>query len=124
MILYSMVSNDPLEQLFLTGFIPGMLIMLGMSLYAFFYCRRQGIGAAERIPFSELLKVIKESGWALFLPVLIFGGIYSGMFTANEAAVVACVYAFFVEIAIHKDMKFRDIKKSSSHRRSLRPLCW
>jgi C4-dicarboxylate transporter DctM subunit len=111
MILYSMVSNDPLEQLFLTGFIPGMLIMLGMSLYAFFYCRRQGKGAAERVAFSELISVIKESGWALFLPVLIFGGIYSGMFTANEAAVVACFYAFFVEIVVHKDMKVRDIKK-------------
>lgn len=111
MILYSMVSNDPLEQLFLTGFIPGMLIMLGMSLYAFFYCRRQGVGAAERLSFPELLAVLKESGWALFLPILIFGGIYSGMFTANEAAVVACFYAFFVEIVIHKDMKVRDIKK-------------
>jgi C4-dicarboxylate transporter DctM subunit len=43
--------------------------------------------------------------------VLIFGGIYSGMFTANEAAVVACFYAFFVEIFIHKDMKFQDIKQ-------------
>ncbi|MBE0502289.1 MAG: TRAP transporter large permease subunit, partial [Desulfuromonadales bacterium] len=98
MILYSMVSNDPLEQLFLTGFIPGILIMIAMSIYAFFFCRRQGVGAAERLPFSELVTVVKESGWALFLPVLIFGGIYSGMFTANEAAVVACFYAFFVEI--------------------------
>ncbi len=111
MILYSMVSNDPLEQLFLTGFIPGMLIMLGMSIYAFFYCRRQGVGAAERLSFAELFAVLRESVWALFLPVLIFGGIYSGMFTANEAAVVACFYAFFVEIVIHKDMKVRDIKK-------------
>ena len=111
MILYSMVSNDPLEQLFLTGFIPGILIMIGMSLYAYFYCRRQGVGAAERMSFRELLTVLKESGWALFLPILIFGGIYSGMFTANEAAVVACFYAFFVEIVIHKDMRVRDIKK-------------
>ena len=111
MILYSMVSNDPLEQLFLTGFIPGILIMIGMSLYAYFYCRRQGVGAAERMSFRELLSVLRESGWALFLPILIFGGIYSGMFTANEAAVVACFYAFFVEIVIHKDMKVRDIKK-------------
>jgi C4-dicarboxylate transporter DctM subunit len=111
MILYSMVSNDPLEQLFLTGFIPGMLIMLGMSLYAFFYCRRQGVGTAKRLSYAELFAVVKDSAWALFLPVLIFGGIYSGMFTANEAAVVACFYAFFVEIFIHKDMQIRDIKK-------------
>jgi len=57
------------------------------------------------------LAVLKESSWALCLPVLIFGGIYSGMFTANEAAVVACFYAFFVEFFIHKDLKLTDVKK-------------
>ncbi len=111
MILYSMISNDPLEALFLTGFIPGMLIIVGMSIYAYAYCKKKQFKTAERIPFSELAKVLKESGWALFLPVLIFGGIYSGYFTANEAAVVACFYAFFVEIFIHKDMKIGDVKR-------------
>ncbi len=111
MILYSMISNDPLEALFLTGFIPGLLIIAGMSLYAYFYCKKKRFKTAERLPFRELLKVLRESGWALFLPVLIFGGIYSGFFTANEAAVVACFYAFFVEIFIHRDMKLRDVKK-------------
>ena len=48
---------------------------------------------------------------SLFLPVLIFGGIYSGLFTANEAAVVACFYALFVEILIHRDLKLRDVKQ-------------
>jgi C4-dicarboxylate transporter DctM subunit len=111
MILYSMVSNDPLEALFLTGFIPGLMIMLGMSIYAYFYCKKQGTQVAPKPTLKELLATLKESGWALFLPVLIFGGIYSGLFTANEAAVVACFYAFFVETCIHKDMRFRDIKK-------------
>lgn len=60
---------------------------------------------------KETLEVLKESIWALFLPVLIFGGIYSGLFTANEAAVVACFYAFFVEIVIHKDLKLGEVKK-------------
>jgi C4-dicarboxylate transporter DctM subunit len=111
MILYSMVSNDPLEALFLTGFIPGMLIITGMSLYAYIYCKKKKFKTARRLSFGELAKVLRESGWALFLPVLIFGGIYSGLFTANEAAVVACFYAFFVEIYIHKDMRVRDIKR-------------
>ena len=111
MILYSMISNDPLEALFLTGFIPGTLIIVGMSLYAYFFSKSRKFKTAERLPTRELLKVLRESGWALFLPLLIFGGIYSGLFTANEAAVVACFYAFFVEIFIHKDMRIRDIKK-------------
>jgi tripartite ATP-independent transporter DctM subunit len=110
MILYAMVSNDPLEALFLTGFVPGMLIIIFMSLYAYFFCRRQGTATSERPSLGELLATLSESFWALMLPVLIFGGIYSGYFTANEAAVVACFYAFVVELFIHRDLKLRDIK--------------
>ncbi len=111
MILYAMVSNDPLEALFLTGFVPGMMIIGGMSLYAYLVSKKKGLKTMKRPSFKEALTVIRESIWALFLPVLIFGGIYSGMFTANEAAVVACFYAFFVEICIHRDMKLLDIKR-------------
>ncbi len=110
MILYAMVSNDQLEALFLTGFIPGVMIMLAMSVYAYLVCKKAGMERRKRPSLGEALTVLKESWWALFLPILIFGGIYSGLFTANEAAVVACFYAFFVELFIHKDMKFRDIK--------------
>ncbi len=111
MILYAMVSNDPLEALFLTGFIPGLLIMAAMSLYAYIVCKKQGLQTTDRPTFKEAVKVLRESIWALMLPVLIFGGIYSGLFTANEAAVVACFYAFFVEIVIHRDLKLRDVKR-------------
>jgi len=111
MILYAMISNDQLEALFLTGFIPGILIMIALSIYAYFYCRKMGMERLKKPTGKEVLSTIRESIWALLLPVIIFGGIYSGLFTANEAAVVACFYAFFVEIAIHRDMKLRDVKK-------------
>lgn len=111
MILYAMVSNDPLEALFLTGFVPGLMIMVAMSFYAYIVCKKKGIKTSARPTLKEALRVIRESVWALFLPVLIFGGIYSGMFTANEAAVVACFYAFFVEIFLHRDMKLLDVKR-------------
>ncbi len=111
MILYAMVSNDQLEALFLTGFIPGVIIMLAMSLYAYVACKMMGMKQRPKPTFSEVISVLKESIWALMLPVLIFGGIYSGLFTANEAAVVACFYAFFVEIVLHRDMKITDVKK-------------
>jgi len=111
MILYAMVSNDQLEALFLTGFIPGLVIILAMSLYTYFFCKRMGMTRRPRPSLPEVVSVLKESIWALFLPVLIFGGIYSGLFTANEAAVVACFYAFFVETCIHRDMKFGSIKR-------------
>lgn len=111
MILYAMVSNDQLEALFLTGFIPGVIIMVAMSLYAFIVCKKMGMKQRKPPSLGEVFSVLRESIWALLLPVLIFGGIYSGLFTANEAAVVACFYAFFVEIVLHRDMKFGDIKR-------------
>ncbi len=111
MILYAMVTNDSLEALFLTGFIPGFLIMAAMSLYAYTVCRRRGMRRRRRPTVREVADTLRESIWALLLPVIIFGGIYSGLFTANEAAVVACFYAFFVELAIHRDMRVRDVKK-------------
>jgi C4-dicarboxylate transporter DctM subunit len=112
MILYSMISNVSLEGLFLTGFLPGVLIMFGVCLYTYFVFRKKKEIVRKPIPRPvELLAVFKECFWALMLPVIIFGGIFSGAFTANEAAVVACVYAFIVELFIHRSMKFSDVKK-------------
>ncbi|MCD6535290.1 MAG: TRAP transporter large permease [Deltaproteobacteria bacterium] len=110
MILYSMVSNDSLAALFMTGFVPGFMIIVSMSLYSYFYCRNRNFKRSPAPTFKELKTVLREGFWALMLPVIIFGGIFSGVFTANEAAVVACVYAFIVELFIHKDMKFRAVK--------------
>ena len=65
-----------------------------------------------REPFPDL-KILwatfKECFWALMLPVVIFAGIYSGAYTANEAAVIACVYAFIVELFIHKSIEMKDV---------------
>jgi tripartite ATP-independent transporter DctM subunit len=112
MILYSMISNVSLEGLFLTGFLPGVMIMLGVCLYSFFYFRKKPEIVRMPVPtLIEVLLILKEGFWSLMLPVIIFGGIFSGMFTANEAAVVACVYAFIVELFIHRSMKLKEIKK-------------
>ncbi|MDD3802619.1 MAG: TRAP transporter large permease subunit, partial [Desulfuromonas thiophila] len=111
MILYAMITTDSLEALFLTGFIPGFVIMAAMSLYAWWFCRRDQRPRQPRPTLRAVRAVLRESIWALLLPVIIFGGIYSGIFTANEAAIVACVYAFIVELAIHRDMKLTDVRK-------------
>jgi len=112
MILYSMISNVSLEGLFLTGFVPGILIILGVCIYTYFFYRNKTEIFRMPVPGTrEVLKVLKEGFWSLMLPVIIFGGIFSGAFTANEAAVVACMYAFIVELFIHKSMKIRDVKK-------------
>jgi len=112
MILYSMISNVSLEGLFLTGFLPGVMIIFGACVYTYFVFRKKEEIVRKPIPGpTELWAVFKECFWSLMLPIIIFGGIFSGAFTANEAAVVACVYAFIVELFIHRSMKFSDVKK-------------
>ncbi|RJX28567.1 MAG: TRAP transporter large permease [Desulfarculus sp.] len=112
MILYSMISAVSLEGLFLTGFLPGILIMAGMCAYSYIWAvRHPGFIQAPKPTWNEAWAAFKDGFWALMLPVIIFGGIFSGAFTANEAAVVACVYAFAVELFIHKGMKYATVKK-------------
>jgi tripartite ATP-independent transporter DctM subunit len=112
MILYCMISNVSLEGLFLTGFVPGILIMLGVCLYSYLIFRKKPDIVRMPLPtWAGTLSVIKEGFWSLMLPVIIFGGIFSGAFTANEAAVVACVYAFVIELFVHKSMKFSQVKQ-------------
>ena len=112
MILYSMISNVSLEGLFLTGFIPGVLIMTLVCLYSYLFFRNKKEIVRKPVPtVRETLAVFREGFWSLMLPVIIFGGIFSGVFTANEAAVVACVYAFIVELFIHRSMKFSQVKQ-------------
>jgi C4-dicarboxylate transporter DctM subunit len=111
MILYAMITTDSLEALFLTGFIPGFMLIAAMSLYAWLKCKSLGMQRRERPKFKDVVRVLREGIWALLLPVIIFGGIYSGLFTANEAAIVACVYAFAVELFIHRDMQIKDVKQ-------------
>ncbi|MFH1117267.1 MAG: TRAP transporter large permease [Pseudomonadota bacterium] len=111
MILYSMISNVSLEALFLTGFVPGILIMLFTCIYTYFCFRKNKEIVRMPVPtLGEFVGILREGFWSLMLPVIIFGGIFSGVFTANEAAVVACVYAFIVELFIHRSMKLSQVK--------------
>ncbi|MBW1779096.1 MAG: TRAP transporter large permease [Deltaproteobacteria bacterium] len=107
----AMITNVSLQGLFLTGFIPGVLIMLFVCIYTFFMFRTSETVFRMPVPgFREVFAVFKESFWSLMLPVIIFVGTFGGAFTANEAAVVACVYALIVELFIHKTMKWNQVK--------------
>ena len=112
MILYCMITNVSLQGLFLTGFVPGVLIMLFTCIYTYMILKNNT--QIERAPvpsFKEVLVILKDGFWSLMLPIIIFAGTFSGVFTANEAAVVACIYAFIIEIFIHKSMKLSTVKK-------------
>ncbi|MDA8133735.1 MAG: TRAP transporter large permease subunit [Desulfobacteraceae bacterium] len=111
MIFYSMISNVSLEGLFLTGFIPGIIIIICVCIYTYVkYRDRKDIKRLPRPGFKDLIGIFKDGFWAIMLIVIIFGGIFTGAFTANEAAVVASVYAFIVELVIYRSMNFKDVK--------------
>lgn len=112
MILYSMVSGCSLEGLFLTGFVPGFFITVGMCGYCYWWAKRNpGFQTAPPPTWPEFWNSLRDGFWSLMLPVVIFGGIFSGAFTANEAAVVACIYALVVEVFIHKTTKWGQLRK-------------
>jgi tripartite ATP-independent transporter DctM subunit len=112
MILYCMISNVSLEGLFLTGYVPGILITVLTCVYSYILLRKNKEIVRKSISGTrEMLNIFKEGFWSLMLPVIIFVGIFSGMFTANEAAVIACVYALIVELFIHRSMDLNQVKK-------------
>ena len=106
MILYGVVTETNVIHLFLAGVLPGLLLASMMATYAFWMNRHH---ASYRWEFARILGTVKRGVFALALPVILLGGIYSGYFTATESAVVVLAYALVVELFIHRDLEFRDI---------------
>jgi C4-dicarboxylate transporter, DctM subunit len=104
MIIYGATAQQPVTELFLAGFMPGILIGLFSAAYVLLRSRRD-VGAV-RVPFSwpNVWSATKDASWALGTLAVIFGGIYSGAFTPTEAAGVAVVYAIFVSCFIYRDL--------------------
>ena len=104
-ILYGIVSEVSINQLFLAGIVPGILLVAILSVYSV----RQGVAArVTRHPFEvqRIWKAIKDAGWEIPLPFAIIIGIYGGLFTATEAAAVTAFYVLIVEVFIYRDLKF------------------
>lgn len=112
MIIFAMVTGISVGHLFLGGIVPGILIGLGQMVYVFVYGRqkrhRASFPTGERILPETSLKYLKEGVPAILLPVIIIGGISSGVFTATESAGIAVLYALFVAFA-SKELTWRDL---------------
>jgi tripartite ATP-independent transporter DctM subunit len=115
MIIYAVIAEVSISQLFLAGVIPGIMIGMSLILTCIVVCTIKGYG--ERTPFvlnaylSNLLRATWRATLALMLPFIILGGIYGGFFTPTEAAVVAVVFALFVGMFIYREIKIRDLPK-------------
>lgn len=106
MILFGVVAGVSIVKLFLGGIIPGILIGVGLMIVWRFHAKKYGYKAvSHRQTRAEMMTAVKEAGWALMLPIIILGGIVTGIYTPTEAAVVAVVYAFFIGMFIYKELK-------------------
>lgn len=101
LILYGIVTETSIADLFLAGIIPGIMIAVALAGYSFWVNRAM---PAQRFDFVEFKTALFRGGWSALLPVILLGGIYSGYFSPTEAAAVALVYAIFVEIVIHREL--------------------
>ncbi|SHK18501.1 TRAP transporter large permease [Paramaledivibacter caminithermalis] len=109
-VIYGVATGASIGDLFIAGIIPGALIGIGLMIANFFISKKCGyVGNIERPP---LLKSFKEAIPSLLVPIIILGGIYGGIFTPTEAAVVGVVYALVVGIFINKELGWKEIRES------------
>ena len=109
-IIYGNITSVSVSALFVAGIIPGLLTGAGAILVAYLVSRKRGYRGLERRGSpKEILIALKNSIWAILAPVIILGGIYAGIFTPTEAAVVAVFYSLFVAIVIYRTVTWRDM---------------
>ena len=116
-IIYGQSSGASVGSLFLAGILPGMLIALCMIVYCFVYFKTKGEDKeklqanANALRKKSFFVMFKDSFFALLTPVIILGGIYSGIVTPTEAANISVIYALIVSIFIYKNLKISDLGK-------------
>ena len=104
-VIYCVVAQCSIGDMFIAGIVPGLII--GFALMAVCYCtarKRHYISVSERPTFANVGKAFKEAVWALIVPIIILGGIYGGIFTPTEAAVVAVVYSVLIGKFVYKEL--------------------
>jgi TRAP-type transport system large permease protein len=108
-VIFGVAANVSISKLFMAGIFPG--ILMGASLWFTWWLmmRKENLTPPPRKSRAEVLAALKESGWAMMLPVIILVGLRMGVFTPTEAAVVAAVYALFVSTVIYRELKITDL---------------
>jgi len=108
-IIYGNITSVSVSALFVAGIIPGLITGVGTIIVAYLISRKRGYrGLENRGTLKEMLIALKKSIWAILTPVIILGGIYAGIFTPTEAAVVAVFYSLLVAVFIYHSISWRD----------------
>ena len=110
MIMYCVVTGASVGDLFIAGVVPGFMMLLFFAVYNYFRAKKKNIPRTTRLTFKERIGAFKKAIGPLGFPVIIFAGIYSGVFSPTEAAAMGVLYATVLEVFIFKSIKFSDFK--------------
>ncbi|OZI16386.1 MULTISPECIES: TRAP transporter large permease [Bordetella] len=104
-VIWGVIAEQSIVKLFLSGVLPGLLMAGGMALLVLLHARRHHVACRPRATLAEIATALRQGVWVLLAPLLVLGGIYLGLFTPTEAAVVACLYALLVTLFIERTLK-------------------
>ena len=109
MVVYGITNNESIGDLFIAGLAPAVLVGALLMFVNYLYCKKHGIRGSNKFHLRTALKGFWDAKWALLMPVIILGGIYSGIFTPTESAVVATVYGIIIGRFVYKEVTFRQL---------------
>ncbi|MFD1509627.1 TRAP transporter large permease [Lacimonas salitolerans] len=109
MIIYGVVSNTSIAELFIAGIGPGLLILVLFSIYAWIYAVRNNVPTEDKATWGERTRTLQRALWPLGFPAIIIGGIYGGIFSPTEAAAACVLYAIILEMVVFREMNFRNL---------------
>ncbi len=109
MIIYAVIAQQSVSELFLNGIVPGIVMGLGLATIAIVQAYRRNYPRGTELSVATIWKTFRSASWGLATPLIILGGIFSGVFTPSEAAVVAVNYALLVSLFIYRDLNLADV---------------
>lgn len=112
MIIYGVIANESIAKLFVAGFVPGVLVTIALMMMNYYVSKKRGYAKTPKASKAEICAAFKGAFWAILTPFLIIGGIFSGLFTPTEAAVIAAAYSVVVGKFVYKDLNLENFFKS------------
>ncbi|WP_424930790.1 TRAP transporter large permease [Amaricoccus macauensis] len=109
MIIYGVVSNTSIAELFIAGIGPGLLILFLFASYSVWYATKHDVPTEPKATTRERLMAVQKALWPLGFPAIIIGGIYGGIFSPTEAAAACVLYALILELIVFRSMSFKDV---------------